>query len=394
MSASSSSSSRSGESSSSDSDSEYGGNSLTASQWNRQRALRSILPRSPEDAESISISVSVNHHLNHLVTKRRYPAASIPSRDGHEVEKNAAASTIQKSEIENAVLMDCLSTHFLWSHLPTVELEALCNAFQKCSYRNHKIIYNQGDEAQFMYILYSGDVVRRRDLVTLDSDDDSSDSEKYTVLGEFALLTGSTYTETVQATTSNNSCCTLFCLDRESFHRSLRPIPKIYQDECSSLLRKAIPDEMVHYFTDDDLKQLSSAMTTHSLEKGEVLARKEDRLDSLVIIAKGSVIAKEVGLGGRSYEDQQFGPDAALSFGWQSLLSSSTRKLPSPNNYFKGKTVAQSVGVALTLSKTSFNKVMKSHLYESSTILEQIAARRLARIELQQIPVFQDSRLD
>lgn len=45
---------------------------------------------------------------------------------------------------------------------------------------------------------------------------------------------------------------------------------------------------MSDYFSQEDLKQLAYEMDTHTFEAGDVLVKKEDQLDSLVIIAKGS----------------------------------------------------------------------------------------------------------
>jgi len=46
------------------------------------------------------------------------------------------------------------------------------------------------------------------------------------------------------------------------------------------------------------------------------------------------------------------------------------------------------------LSQPAFHKVMQGHHNGSQNVLEHLAERRLARIELQQIPMFQDSLLD
>ena len=45
---------------------------------------------------------------------------------------------------------------------------------------------------------------------------------------------------------------------------------------------------MSDYFSQEDLKQLAYEMDTHTFEAGDVLVKKEEQLDSLVIIAKGS----------------------------------------------------------------------------------------------------------
>ena len=376
-------------SSDSDDDSLYGSSTLNASQWNRQKALRPIRPLSTSSSADED-GDEHDHGFAHFVTKRRYvvtpyiPSSQDESNDGGDENKGKGTEN-DKSEIEKAVLMDCLANHFLWSHLPQAELEVLCGAFKKYSYRDHEIVYSRGDAAKYMYIVYSGEVARPSTA----SSANEEGGGRYTILGELSLLTGTPYTETVHAASRT---CTLFRLDNISFHRALRPSPEIDIDERISLFKSTIPDEMVDYFTTSDLKQVALAMTTHLFDAGDVLVRKKDQLDSLVIIAKGSVIAKDVSLGGRTYDDQIYGTNApSLSFGWQSLLASTDR--PPPN--FRGRMVAQTDGTALTLSKLSFGNIMKSHHHDdSSSILEQMAAYRLARIELQKMQCFQDSSLN
>jgi hypothetical protein len=97
MSSSSSISSRSG--SSDDSNSEYDGGILSASQFDRQKARRSIHPIEDE---------SINHDHTKLTSKRHYPSPIPSSRahnDTNDIRNNAL---YEKSDMEKAVLMDCL----------------------------------------------------------------------------------------------------------------------------------------------------------------------------------------------------------------------------------------------------------------------------------------------
>lgn len=374
-------------SSESSSDSDVGGNSLNASQWNKLRAQQRIqVPR--------LIKFDID---DDLVKGRRYsrPTLEDNNNDGDRKEgvydNNNVIHCNDKSELETAVLVDALSRHFLYTNHTNNELQSIvCNSlFVKCTYKNHEVIYSKGDDANYMFILYSGEIALQEDDSKRSSCEMSTTADKYTFLGELSVLTGQTYQETVKVVSDS---CTLFRLDGTSLHRSLRQVPKINTQECISLLIQSIPNEMKTYFTEYDIEKLSKHLTIHTFDKGDVLVKKNDQLDSLVIITKGLVRANKVTFGGHIYDNQVFGPDEDLSFGWQSILSSSSAA--AANNSFKGEMVAQTDGVALILSRTDLIRVISIHHKDSSSVLEHIAERRLARLELEQLPVFQDSELN
>lgn len=370
-------------------DSSIYGSDLGASQWNREKAERPVCGRpllfGTAAVQNANDSMADNDaaHMRRLSSKRHYPAAALElsSNDsaGGEI---SSPDEQEKSELEHAVLIDCLSSHFLFSHLSRDELDRLCDQFTKRRFRDHEIIYSKGSEAKYLYILYSGEVVCR------DSDRDEQQqapaddgAEKYTVLGELALLSNSHHTETAKCT----SDCTFFCLPSIAFRRALRPVPEVGFGDRVELLRRAIPDEIADHFVDNDLKQLASTMTVLNFSKGDALVRKETRLSALVIIAKGRVVAKDVSMGNRIYEDQRFGGEAPkVSFGWQSLLAGSNETT------FRGSVIAETDGVALILHQESFRSIMGA---DETVTLQHLAAKRLARIELQQLPVFNDSQL-
>jgi len=361
-------------SSSESSDSDVGGNSLNASQWNKLRAQQPIQPNRITNNFDIDID---------LVKGRRYSRPTLLEQDNNK-------HCNDKSELETAVLVDALSRHFLYANHTNNEIQSIvCNSlFVKCTYKNHEVIYSKGDDANYMFILYSGEILQEDNDKR--SSSEMSTTAKYTFLGELSVLTGQTYQETVKVISNS---CTLFRLDGTSLHRSLRRVPKITTQECISLLQQSIPNEMKMYFTEYDIEKLSKHLTIHTFDKGDVLVKKNDQLDSLVIITKGLVRANNVTFGDHTYDDQLFGPDEDnLSFGWQSILSSSSAA--AANNSFKGELVAQTDGVALTLSRTDLVNIISIHHKDSSSVLEHMAERRLARLELEQLPVFQDSELD
>lgn len=353
-----------------------------------------------------------------LLRKRSYPTIlhlSYPSEqnDGQDEEGATSVSspsplaTQQHTELEAVVLLDCLSSNFLFSHLSKQERETLVTHFQEIKFHKNEIILQQGDEVDYLHILYLGDVTflqNGRPIPSLSGNDQGG--ERYLIFGELELLTRAPRRTTVKAT----SDCTLFRLDR--YHYQQAVVPPKHQHEFSveermTLLKQALPRELKHYLDQDDpirLRQLAASMTQQAFQRGDVLASKRTRLQGLVVITEGLVQATDNESGGRLFEDLTFGPhESRRSFGWQGLLSSNDDK--NDNDDYEGQDqhtghhqsdhrmmgtlVAASDGKALILSKKAFTSVMGP----SITSMQQLAAKRKARTELQQIAVFRDSAL-
>lgn len=285
--------------------------------------------------------------------------------------------------------------------------------------------------ADYFYILYSGDlrITKNGKEVSqphngsegeeVDVNGNNNDGSKYTVFGDFAVLTQTPYPVTVQAMSPN---CTLFRLGRTAFHRALLPpsttMVAATAQERLSLLKQDLPKELADHLLAHPaiLDKLVSNLSVHSFERGDILVEKSQRLDSLVIIAEGRVVATDISLGGRSdYEDIAIGPgESRTSFGWQSLIGHlpvSTSMAGTDNRggtapaptiaLFHGTIVAETCGTALLLSRDAFLDSISvgggGHGDDGHNIkkmLHQLAAKRLAKIQLQEIPIFKNSALD
>ncbi|CAB9503334.1 MAP kinase-activated protein kinase 2 (Fragment) [Seminavis robusta] len=387
---------------------------LGASAWNREKDHQHVQGKpgwvirgldDHQDTTNTKGSRSIKDQ-EHLLQRRVYPALIQPISDGSPAPEEFAQQPPEeqedKSELESAVLLDCLSTHFLCAPLPLAQKHALVTQFEKVQYRKNEVIFRQDEPADYLYVLYLGDI-----KIFDDQGEDITatvvGNNKYTVFGELELLTHApTRSTTVKAT---SSICTLFRLCKTLYQRAfLQQQPSFssqqqQQQERIQLLQEALPEELVEYLQDDDmaLQRLVSGMSTHPFQKGDILYRKETRLEALVIIAQGQVTATDITMGGRSYEDMSIGPGhAKTSFGWQSILDTDDNDNTTSNDTHRhqrmtGTMVAASDGTALVITKDTFANALGS----SSTVsLQQLAAKRLARIQLQQITVFRDSNLD
>jgi len=292
-----------------------------------------------------------------------------------------AASPTHKTELEKAVLSDCISTNFMFSHLPNEQQNHVLRCFEKFKVRDHEILYRQGDQSDYCYMLFQGDVDVEVDGTKVKPSKNPEDrGEKYQIFGELALLTASPHKATIKATTP----CIFFRLKRSDFQKALSPTEALPEgmDERMKILKRACPPELLEYLEDDEaaLKKLVTGMTSRSFSKGEVLSQSSD-IVGFVIIAKGLAVAT---MEGKGYDDLSIGPgEAQTSYGWR-MFASDAR--------VERRIVAASDGEALILTKEAFANAFGNH--GGAPVLEHLANKRQARIQLQQIAVFKDSALD
>ena len=379
-----------------------------------------------------------------------YSTASTPSRQSIVMSN---AQTEPKTDVELAVLHDCVKNHFLLAcsaSLKTDEAEssdlmigALVSRFEKVSLRKNEILFGEGDVVEFLYVLYRGEVLlcsqseqggnsdegkaKNGNDDEDDNDDDEDDGEKYKIFGELELMTNSSsYKATAKAMSDS---CVLFRLGAADFQsyflpphqqqqsfRSSRQLSVIQFEEeerLLGLLKKSLPTELSSYFFPDEddkeylqhtelWEELLSERKVRNFRKGDVLVHKSKPVHSLVVITDGVVRATDNTAGGRSYEDLWIGEGKACnSFGWQSVLKTITSddKNASVNRKFMTGTVrAESDGKAIVISKKSFQKVFSDLCYsDGRSLLMDVAdlrLRRWKRTQLQQIMVFKDSGLD
>ena len=402
---------------------------LNASGWNRQKANRPITPRRQEsnfstisdddDDDSSESNNNDNGNENdtgetkqrparHLLQKRYYQRPSLSALSESGSRRSSSSQLPEKSEIEILVLTDCLSNHFLFSHLPSDALDRLVVAFEKVTFRDHEIIVMQGEESQYLYMVYSGDV---KGLVKKDGEGATPD--KYTVFGELSLLTQAPVTTTITA--DGNS--TLFRLEQSWIQQALYPSTKSKAEdgvaserdlpltERVQLLQSVLPRELEGLLDEaasgEPLDTMAKSLECKLFHKDDVLLQASQEVPGLVIISKGKVVSTNNTMAGRTYDDKMFGPgEDHTSFGWQSILETNdstddNNDVGEESKHFHGQMMAATDGIAWVLSKSQFFRAigMEEDQQGKSSLLHRLAAKRFARTQLEQIPMIHDSNL-
>ena len=355
------------------------------------------------------------------------------------------AQTERKTDLEKAVLNDCVKNHFLLACNQSQENEdeedlmvgALVSRFEKVILRKNEILFGEGDPADFLYVLYRGEVLLRSQAEKETKSGESNNEEDavtqdevtYKIFGELELMTNSPF---YMATAKAEDSCVLFRLGAADFQsyflpqqyqlksaRSSRRLSVIQLEEeerLLGLLKKALPRELASYFFEEHdhedrqkhnelWKDLLSERKVRNFRKGDVLIHKSKPVNALVLIVDGVVRATDNTAGGTTFEDLWIGEGKSrISFGWQSVLKTITTTTSaeetknSNRKYMTGTIRAETDGRAIVISKKAFQRVF-SHLLQSdgrSLLLDiaELRMRRWKRTQLQQIMVFKDSGLD
>ena len=388
--------------------------SFTESRWNTQKAEKSVVGKpfieiygscrttEEQNTNTTATITNANDDNDVLLTKRSYPNAF----QQHQVEEEStsiidetlsSSSSSQSSDSklfsgdELTVISECIDNNYLFGHLETQSKQYLISKLTKLTIRKNEVLFFQGDPSEYCYIVYSGMVDLEFNHSKDDNDDDDNDSNSKVlpILGQLSLWTNTPYNETAKAV-SNSAI--VFMLSRDHFqrvmviHNKAQANKKATIDEKIQLLQKAVPSELLEYLQDDltALQIIAEGMKSISFWKGDILHPKRDYL---TIVIEGKLVTSLEGRKG-SYQDLYIGPgELQTSFGWR--IFASQARVTGHNAIH-----AETDGRAISISKSAFAQAFGMKGHGGNSVLKQLAERRLAKIQLQQISAFQDSELD
>ena len=315
------------------------------------------------DATRASSKVFIQAPTEALV-KRKIVPATVGTLVGVQTPPKKVPKTPEELKFLRRALQDC----FLFDNFGLDQLDPIIEVFEKHTVKENDYIMRQGEAGEYFYVLHKGDITFEHDGEAVGSTTDGT--KDYWCFGELALLYSSPQVGSALAT----SDCTLFRLDKVNFRHVLQTEGS-EQDEHKLLLLKSIPE--LAEVEEAHLRKLVAGMETLQFKKGDVLFKKGDEMNVLVIIQSGKVHAKDITLGGSTLDDFYIGRgEEQISFGWQSLLT----KEP-----IAGTAEAATDVVALIISEEQFSNAVGNY----KELVERAHYKRLLRA----VAVFRDSQL-
>lgn len=210
----------------------------------------------------------------------------------------------------------------------------MIDAFEKKQVQKGDTVIKQGDIGDYFYVLRDGEVEFKLNGLKVGR------AGKGKTFGELALLYTSPRAASVIATTET----TLYRVDQKTFRYIMQSQTLEAENKKRNLL-KAIT--FLDGLDPSDLNKLVHAMTPLKFSAGDYLVLKGDEGESFFVIQEGTVTVKNITIGSTDYEDTILGPGDY--FGERALISREPRT---------ADCIAESDGVALTIDKETFEKVV------------------------------------
>jgi CRP-like cAMP-binding protein len=270
------------------------------------------------------------------------------------IKSTRAPPKFTRSTLESDVIQTALEENFVFKDLTRQQLTPFIAAFDRKTFEQGEKITEQGDPADYFYIIERGAVVFEVNGIEVGTAGGGSS------FGELALIYSSPRAATVVALERTS----VFRVEREIFSSILQSQAEKSEDSKISILRKVI---FLKDLTDSDLKKLAMAMTPMFFERGELLIRKGDVGEDFFILEEGEVLVRDISMGSTVYEDVTLGPGEY--FGERALAKSE----PCEANVSSTKK-----GMAFKIKFITFNKVLGKM---SKLILKAQDTRKLAGVK-------------
>lgn len=220
--------------------------------------------------------------------KRRLPVFSQSFRP----DENFQPPFNPKADDEKAKIGETLRNHFLFQELLENDLEIIINAMIKKTVSKDDIIINEGDDADFFYVVDSG--VFECFIMENGEKQVLSTYENSGCFGELALMYNVSRSSSVVAVTDGS----LWALDTETFRGTLSKLENEKRLLYKSIIRE-IP--FLSKLTESELQRLMDALESRTYEDGDCIFRQGDPGDGMYFVVAGTVvITREDSTGGQA----------------------------------------------------------------------------------------------
>jgi len=295
---------------------------------------------------------SVAHHVKNIYAKKL------------DLDSNFRPPVHHKTAKEKSFILKALQNNFVFEHLAPRELDPLVMAFERSTSQADEVVIEQGDSGDYFYILEQGRCSFKVNGVVVGEASQSGSS-----FGELALL----YTAPRAATvTALDTPTKFFRVDQTTFRYILQNQTVEGSKTKTDLLRKT---PFLADLGDEELNQLTAAMTPHPFSKGDFLVKKGEKGDFFYIIQEGNLKVTDIQVGDTKYEDVKLGPGDYV--GERALVTGEPRA---------ANVKCTTDGLSFYIDKETFETVLGKL---SDVILRSQDQRQLAAIK-----IIQDSKFD
>ena len=280
-----------------------------------------------------------------------------------DVEANLELKTYAKTKDEEEFLRSTMKEQFFFQKLSDQELGLLINTTEKVEVETRAIVFKEGDDGEYLYILQKGSM----DMYRQETPDIFTPVVEGQILGELALLYGEKYDHSLQASES----CVLWRLEQQAFRYILARQAHEDDGDMLAILSKI---ELFQGLNNTTLQKFASALTRVDFEEGDIIVKKGETGEVFYIIEQGVVRVHDIGIGDSYSVDQTL--NAGDSFGERALLTGEPRA---------ANCTALTDVRTLAMDRATF----ESHIGELHELIERTAKLQ----SLNGLPIFADADL-
>jgi cAMP-dependent protein kinase regulator len=240
-----------------------------------------------------------------------------------------------KSESEVEFITGALKTTFVFDDMNTKDLKVFIDAFEPTQVKKGVQIIQQGDQADFFYLIGEGEVSFHVNGV------DVGNAAKEASFGELALLYACPRAATVRSEADQTK---LYRVDQKTFRSLLQKQTKIMEAQKLTLLGSV---DFLKDINEFDMQRLGRAMAPNVFEKGDCLVKKGDKGDEFYIIQEGEMEVTDISVGSTTFDDIVL--KAGDYFGERALATNEPRA---------ANVSALTKGTAFSIDRNTFEKVL------------------------------------
>lgn len=247
----------------------------------------------------------------------------------------------QASEIEETyedTLVNTLKNHFLFKDIPNEVLNTILEELIVYKFNKGDILYNEGTDGYYFYILAQGVLEASFEGKVIKT------ISPWTCFGETSLISRCTREETMKCMTE----VMVYVLDGENFRKIMESIEIIKKKEIFQILLNV---SLFYSFDNGYLHKLTQHINMRKCNKGDIVLKSNNPIQSLYIVASGKV--KFYYQGKEVYELRQY------DFFGQSSIFFNEEEFDNINLF--NIVSSSETTIIYTLSKYSFQQIIGEH---------------------------------
>ena len=244
----------------------------------------------PEEQERIDEDMKKKHQKNKQ-RRQEISDESLTERDLSNIQNFKPNTEVKSSEALEEIRQKCENL-FLFNNLSENELNILIDAFKTEKIDEGETIFSQGENANKLYILESGELDCWKTFKKGDPETYIKSYKKGESFGELALLYNYKRNYTIKAKTD----AVLFSLDRKTYKNVIQGKEINLRENYKAALKKV---DILQNLTPNEFGKICDIMIVKEFKAGEEIIKQNENEDDFVILYEGKCHSEKISDSGK-----------------------------------------------------------------------------------------------